>query len=402
MKVSSKISTLKTYFFANKLAEIKSLKKQGKTIINLGIGSPDLEPHQRVRQALKVATDRKGSYQYQSYKGIDALREAIVNWYQKMYGVALDATAEVLPLMGSKEGINYISLTYLEAGDKVLVPNPAYPAYATAAEIAGAAVVYYDLKEENNWYPDFEQLEDLVDEHCKLLWVNYPNMPTCQAPSKEVFEKLIAFAQKHELLLCNDNPYSLISSKCPMSLLSFPQAKAMAIELNSLSKSHNMAGARLGILIGSEQLIQPIFKVSSNFGSGMFLPIQEAAIEALCLDQSWYQKLQQSYSLRRKAVQDILDVLCCEYDPKEEGLFVWGKVPSSYKDGYELSDALLYGAGVFLTPGGIFGTNGLPYIRISLCAPIEHLKAAQQQINQFLHLQNKHQHEKQELAKENY
>ncbi|BDS09666.1 pyridoxal phosphate-dependent aminotransferase [Aureispira anguillae] len=386
MKVASRVLSIEAYFFAKKLAEIKELKTKGKPIINLGIGSPDLEPHQKVRQALQVATEKKGSYQYQSYRGIDDLRIAIAKWYQKIYKVKLDEKHEVLPLMGSKEGINYISLAYLEAGDKVLVPNPGYPAYAAAARIAGAKAVYYDLKADKNWYPDFEQLEQLVDEDCKMIWVNYPNMPTTQAASMDVFEQLLNFAKKHQLLLCNDNPYSLISSSSPKSLLSLPNAKDVAVELNSLSKSHNMAGARLGMLVGRQTIISDIFKVYSNFSSGMFLPIQKAAIEALELDASWYKMLNKFYMERRQLAQAILADLGCQYNPRGAGLFVWGKIPSAFSDCHELSDQLLYKANVFVTPGSIFGSNGSQYIRISLCASLEELTEAKQRIKQHLNL----------------
>ena len=398
MKIADRISEVKAYYFAQKLAEIKRMDQSGKSIINLGIGSPDTEPDAAVKKALVKAALAHGSYGYQPYKGIESLRKAIAAWYFKLYKIRLNADREVLPLMGSKEGISFISLAFLQKGDKVLIPNPGYPAYAAAAKIAGAEVVYYDLKEENDWCPDFEQLQSLVDDNCSMIWVNYPNMPTAQEASYDLFSKLTIFAQKHGLLLCNDNPYSLVSSAKPLSILAVPGADKVAIELNSLSKSHNLAGARIGMLLGAEQLLKQVFKVYSNFSSGMFLPLQVAAVEALKAPDTWYRSLNKIYEQRRKIAQEIMDVLGCSYKADSKGLFVWGKIPPEYKDAVQLSDFLLYNAKVFLAPGCIFGSNGNQYIRLSLCSDIQQLEKAKINIKNLISTSKVNHHEIQQLA----
>jgi LL-diaminopimelate aminotransferase len=398
MKIADRISDVKAYYFAGKLAEIKKLNQSGKSIINLGIGSPNTEPDAAVKKALVKAVLAHGSYGYQPYKGFEVLRKAIAEWYLKLYKIKLNAESEILPLMGSKEGISFISLAFLQKGVKVLIPNPGYPAYAAAAKIAGAEVVYYDLKEENDWYPDFEQLEKIVDDKCRMIWVNYPNMPTTQEASYDLFSKLIDFAQKQGLLLCNDNPYSLISSAKPLSILAVPGAEKVAIELNSLSKSHNLAGARVGMLLGAEQILKQVFKVYSNFSSGMFLPLQLAAVEALKVPDTWYLSLNKIYEQRRKTAQEIMDILGCSYSSESKGLFVWGKIPPEYEDAIQLSDFLLYKAKVFLSPGNIFGSNGNQYIRLSLCSDIQQLETAKISIKKLINTIKVNHHENQQLA----
>lgn len=376
MKPADRTEQIQEYFFSKKLEEIHLLELQGKSIINLGIGSPDLEPHSCVIESLRNGSLKKGAYRYKGYKGIVGLKEGMASWYKTIYDVDLLPDSEILPLIGSKEAIGFISLAYLEKGDKVLVPNPGYPTYTSAAHIAGAEVVNYHLTEEGNWYPDFEDLERLVDHKVKMIWVNYPHMPTGQDASIEVFEDLIQFAKKHSILVCNDNPYSLTLNENPKSILNCQDSKDVAIELNSLSKSHNLAGARVGMLLGSSKLLAPIFKIQSNFSSGMFQPLQEAAIDALKLGRDWYKILNEEYQKRKKIGLEIFDLLGCEYGCEQVGMFLWGKVPQNYESGEQLADDILYKADVFITPGLIFGSNGGNYLRISLCSTVNDLEDA--------------------------
>ena len=375
VKPSDRASQIQEYFFSKKLKEIRQMKAQGKPVINLGIGSPDLAPDEAVNNVLTASLKEAGSYMYQPYQGLAELRKAASEWYHSTYNVRLSADDEIIPLMGSKEGIGHISLGYLQPGDKVLIPNPGYPTYAAAASIAGAEVVYYNLTAENNWYPDFEELEALADENVKLMWLNYPHMPTTQAASLEVFEKLVEFAKAHNILLCHDNPYSLTLNPHPISIFNAKDAGEVAIELNSLSKSHSMAGARIGFMCGHPELMNPAFKVYSNFSSGMFLPLQKAAVKALELGPEWQENLDEQYGERKKYALQIMESLNCDCDPKGVGMFVWGRV-KDFKDGVTLSDKLLYESNVFITPGVIFGSNGDAFVRISLCAPVEDLKEA--------------------------
>lgn len=376
MIAASRTEQIQEYFFAKKLEEIRLLELQGKSIINLGIGSPDLEPHSSVIDRLRSTSLMKGAYRYKGYKGIVGLKEAMTEWYKRIYDVDLNPATEILPLMGSKEAIGFISLAYLEEGDKVLIPNPGYPTYTSAAHIAGAEVVYYNLSEENSWYPDFEELEKLMDEKIKMIWVNYPNMPTGQDASLDIFEGLIRFAKKHAIIICNDNPYSLTLNENPKSILNCNGSKEVAIELNSLSKSHNLAGARIGMLVGAAELLTPIFKIQSNFSSGMFQPLQEAAIEALKLEWGWYETLNEEYQKRKKIGLEIFDLLGCVYSSEQVGMFLWGKVPEYVESGEQLADDILYKADVFITPGLIFGSNGDDYLRISLCSTVKDLENA--------------------------
>jgi aspartate/methionine/tyrosine aminotransferase len=374
--LSHRLEGIGEYYFSSKLREIDELNKAGKGIINLGIGSPDLPPHPDVIKTLQNEASKENVHAYQSYKGSPILREAIAEWYKKYYAVNIAPATEILPLLGSKEGIMHICMTYLNEGDQVLIPNPGYPTYTSAVKLAGGTPLYYELTAENNWAPDFENLEKSDLSKVKLMWVNYPHMPTGQLPSKLLFEKLVAFAKKHQILICHDNPYSFILNDTPMSLLSIEGAKEVVIELNSLSKSHNMAGWRVGMLIAAEERINEILRFKSNMDSGMFLPVQLAAAKALSLDKSWYNSVNKIYQSRREKVFELLDVLKCVYSKEQVGLFVWANVPSEYKDGYALSDKVLYDANVFITPGGIFGSAGNDYIRVSLCGSVEKFSEA--------------------------
>jgi LL-diaminopimelate aminotransferase len=370
IQTASRLDLVQEYYFSQKLKEIAALNAEGKNIINLGIGSPDLAPHPNVVKALNDSALSVKNHAYQSYIGIPALREAIADWYLRFFGVSLNPMNEILPLMGSKEGIMHVCMAYLEAGDIALVPNPGYPTYRAAALLSGAQVVDYELDERNNWLIDLEELEQKDLTKAKLMFVNYPNMPTGAKADVKFFERLVAFAKKHNILIINDNPYNFILNQDYLSLLSIKGAEGYVLELNSLSKSHNMAGWRVGMLCGHKDLISNVLKFKSNMDSGMFLPVQHAAIEALRFDKTWYDELNTIYAERQKKVFEILDLLECEYNKHQTGMFVWAKIPDNYKDSYELSDKILYDANVFITPGGIFGSKGNRYIRISLCADV--------------------------------
>lgn len=378
---SKRLEGIGEYYFSQKLREIDELNKQGKSIINLGIGSPDLPPHPEVIKILQEEAARPNTHAYQNYKGSPILRKAIAEWYAKWYGVVLNADTEILPLIGSKEGIMHICMTYLNEGDEALIPNPGYPTYSSAVKLAGGKAVSYELKEANNWAPDFTALEKTDLSRVKLLWVNYPHMPTGQLATKELFEKIVAFGKKHSILICHDNPYSFILNETPMSLLSVEGAKEVVIELNSLSKSQNMAGWRVGMLSGAKERIDEIIRFKSNMDSGMFLPVQLAAAKALGLGKEWYDEINAIYAKRREKVFELLSLLNCEFSKTQVGLFVWAKIPSKYKTGYELSDEVLYNSNVFITPGGIFGSAGDGYIRVSLCGSIERFEDAIGRIN---------------------
>lgn len=364
---AKRLEGISEYYFSKKLREIDMLIQQGKPIISLGIGGPDMPPHPSVIATLYSEAQKDNTHSYQNYKGTPAIRQAFADWYNRYYAVNINADTELLILMGSKEGIMHICMAFLSDGDEVLVPNPGYPTYRSAVTLAGGKCVEYALEEKNDWLPDFDALAKQDLSKVKLMWVNYPHMPTGKIPTREVFEKLVAFATKHNILLCHDNPYSFINNSNPMSLLSIAGAKDIAIELNSLSKSHNMAGWRVGMLTSNADMVQKVLQFKSNMDSGMFLPLQLAAAKALSLPQSWYDELNQIYAQRRTKVYQILDLLGCSYDPHQAGLFAWAKVPTQYKDGFALSDELLYEKNIFATPGGIFGTMGNDYIRLSLC-----------------------------------
>jgi len=378
--VAKRLEGIGEYYFSQKLREIDELNKAGKQVINLGIGSPDLPPHPEVIRVLHEEALKTNQHGYQNYKGSPVLRNAIAKWYSKWYGVTLNADAEILPLIGSKEGIMHICMTYINEGDSVLIPNPGYPTYRSAAKIAGGNLVEYTLEKENNWFPDFAAIEKNDLTKVKVMFVNYPQMPTGQLPTMEMFEQLVAFAKKHDILLVHDNPYSFILNDQPMSLLGVPGAKEVAVELNSLSKSHNMAGWRIGMLVGNQDRINEVLRFKSNMDSGMFLPLQLAAAKALELEQDWHDTVNKVYKVRREKVFQLLQLLNCDYDDSQAGMFVWAAIPAQYKDGYELSDKVLYQSNVFITPGGIFGNAGDKYVRVSLCSTEEKIADAIERI----------------------
>jgi LL-diaminopimelate aminotransferase len=376
IKTANRLATINEYYFSQKLREIDSLNKEGKNIINLGIGSPDLPPHPDVIKVLQDEAAKLNTHAYQSYKGSPILRNAVADWYNTWYGVSLHADTEILPLIGSKEGIMHICMTYLNEGDEALIPNPGYPTYKSAVTLAGGICVDYDLAEENNWLPDFDALEKTDLSKVKLMFVNYPHMPTGQLPTNDVFEKIIAFAKAKNILVVHDNPYSFILNENPRSILSVDGAKDVAIELNSLSKSQNMAGWRVGVMCGAKERIEEVLRFKSNMDSGMFLPVQLAAAKALSLGKDWYDGVNKIYAERKEKAFELLDLLNCNYDKTQAGMFVWAKIPTRFEDGYKLSDDVLYNANVFITPGGIFGSNGNTYIRVSLCAPVNKFEEA--------------------------
>ena len=368
IQAASRLNSVEEYYFSTKLKQIAQLKLSGIPVINLGIGSPDLAPSENTIQALSNSAVNLGNHAYQGYQGIPALREAFAHFYFTHYGVELDPTNEILPLMGSKEGIMHIAMAYLEEGDETLIPNPGYPTYQAACSLAGATIRTYPLAAETGWLPDLIELGKSDLSKVKIMWVNYPHMPTGAKADKSFFEKLRDFAKEHSILLVNDNPYSFILNEKPISMLSIPGMKEVAIELNSLSKSHNMAGWRIGVALGKSTFLNPILKFKSNMDSGMFLPLQEAAIEALSADSTWFDQQNNIYKSRQTRVFELLDLLHCEYDPAQTGMFVWASIPSHFKDGYSLSDQILAENAVFITPGGIFGSQGNGYVRVSLCA----------------------------------
>ena len=371
ISTASRLGEVKEYYFSKKLREIAQMNAAGKSVINLGIGNPDMFPPKAVIKTLKKESKKLGVHGYQSYIGIPELRTAFAKWYASYFGITLDANTEILPLIGSKEGIMHISMTFLEAGDEVLIPNPGYPAYRAVANLTGASIREYKLSEKNGWLPDLKKLAKTDLSKVKIMWISYPHMPTGATATKAFYKELIAFAKAEEILICNDNPYSFILNDNPFSILSIKGAKEVALELNSLSKAHNMAGWRVGMLGGAAHYIQNILRFKSNMDSGMFRPIQLAAVAALELDKSWYTKLNKQYKKRQQKVFELVELLHCQYDKKQTGLFVWAKVPSKYKSGFELSDEILYGANVFITPGGIFGSQGNSYIRASLCNSVK-------------------------------
>ncbi len=380
VKTASRISLVKEYFFSRKLKEIAALRAEGKDIINLGIGSPDLPPSEKVVERLHHESSKDNQHAYQSYVGHPELRKAFARWYQKYFKVALNPDSEILPLIGSKEGIMHISMTYLESGDEVLIPNPGYPAYSATANLTGATPQAYLLSEKNNWLPDLDALAKKDLSKTKLMWINYPHMPTGALANKSFFKELIDFARSNSILICNDNPYSFILNDEQLSILSVEGAKEVAIELNSLSKSHNMAGWRIGMMAAHEDRLKEVIKFKSNMDSGMFLPAQLAAVEALDSPKEWYDSLNMQYRKRREKAFELLDLLNCSFQKNQTGMFVWAKIPSSYKDGYELSDEILYKGNVFITPGGIFGTQGDGYVRVSLCSKVEQLEESMKRI----------------------
>jgi LL-diaminopimelate aminotransferase len=379
MNTANRLEGIGEYYFSKKLREIEELNREGKNIISLGIGSPDQAPHPDVIRVLHEESSKPNTHAYQSYKGSPILRKAMAAWYKEYYGVNLNPEQEILPLAGSKEGIMHICMTYVNPGDLVLIPNPGYPTYQSAARLAGANLGVYELREENNWLPDFAALKELIktkqaSQDSVLMFVNYPQMPTGQLPTKKLFEQLVTFAKANQVLLVHDNPYSFILNDEPMSILQAGGATEHVIELNSLSKSHNMAGWRVGMMLSTAQHVENVLRFKSNMDSGMFLPLQLAAAKALSLPASWYEEVNALYRKRKKAVEALLEELGCRFSKAQAGLFVWARVPEGIKDGYALSDLLLYQANVFVTPGGIFGSAGINYIRVSLCAPADKIR----------------------------
>lgn len=382
MKTAKRLEGIGEYYFSQKLREIDGLNKAGKQIINLGIGSPDLPPHPEVIRVLQEETARPHVHGYQSYKGSPVLRKAMADWYMNWYGVTLNPETDILPLIGSKEGLMHICMTYLNKGDEVLIPDPGYPTYLSAVKLAGGKPVPYLLKEKNGYKPDFKKLEKRGLEKVKLMFVNYPQMPTGQLPDPELFRALVDFGKKHQLLLIHDNPYSFMLNDKPESLLAVEGAMDCVLELNSLSKSHNMAGWRIGMLCGAAKRIEEVLRFKSNMDSGMFLPLQLAAAKALSLGKEWQEQVNAVYQERKNRAAALLSLLGCHFSPEQAGLFMWAGIPEAYSDGYALSDAVLYQANVFITPGGIFGKGGNGYIRVSLCAPVEKFEEAISRIKQ--------------------
>jgi LL-diaminopimelate aminotransferase len=373
---AKRLDIIEEYYFSSKLREVRQLASEGKPIINMGIGSPDLKPSQAVIDAVVLAMQDENAHQYQSYQGLPELRKGMSDFYQNNYGVALDPNVEILPLIGSKEGIMHISMAFLNEGDHVLIPNPGYPTYSSVTNLVGAVPVYYDLKEANNWEPDFEALEKLDLSKVKIMWIGYPHMPTGARGSLELFAKLVAFAKKHSILLVNDNPYSFVLNDKPMSLLQVEGAKEVALELNSLSKTFNMAGWRVGMVLGNATLIDAVLKVKSNMDSGMFYGIQKGAVEALKSDKSWFDSMNAVYTKRRVLTEKLAEKLGCEVYKEGVGLFVWAKLPEGIASAEDFIDKILYEKHIFITPGTIFGSNGEGYIRFALCVKEEKVQEA--------------------------
>lgn len=384
MQVADRLSGVGEYYFSKKLREIDQMRAAGKDIISLGVGGPDQPPHPKVIARLAAEAAKPNTHAYQPYKGTAILRNAFARWYGRFYGVTLDPESEILPLIGSKEGIMHVCMTYLNPGDKVLIPNPGYPTYRSAATIAGGVCVDYLLREANGWMPDFDEIERQGLDGVKIMIVNFPHMPTGAAPREGLFRDLVAFARRNGILLLHDNPYSFIRNEHPESLLATEGVKDVALELNSLSKSHSMAGWRIGMLAGAKERIDEVIRFKSNMDSGMFYPMQAAAAEALDLDEEWYRDLNRIYREREVIGFELLDLMGCSYAKPQSGLFVWGRLPEGVGDCFEFSDKLLYGCGVFITPGGIFGSEGNNYIRISLCSPVEVLLRAKERIAALL------------------
>lgn len=374
---AERISAVSEYYFSRKLKEIARLNAEGADIISLGIGGPDLPPPAAAIEAAVATLENPATHSYQMTVGLPELRRAYVDWYARWYGVTgLDPDTQVLPLIGSKEGILNVALAFVNPGDAVLVPNPGYPTYTSASRLAGAEVIYYDLTEENDWQPDFEAFEQLPLERVKIMWVNYPQMPTGRPASRELYERLVDFGRRHGILIVNDNPYSFIRNDCPLSIMQVEGAKDTALEMNSLSKCLNMAGWRLGMLVGKPEFISWVLRVKSNIDSGQPRAMMLGAVEALKVGPEWYAALNDEYERRALVAQQIMDVLGCRCAPGQQGLFLWGRIPESEPGAEAFSDRILAEARVFVTPGFIFGSNGDRYIRISLCEPVELLGKA--------------------------
>ncbi|MEI8086975.1 MAG: aminotransferase class I/II-fold pyridoxal phosphate-dependent enzyme [Paludibacter sp.] len=376
IKPANRLNSVSEYYFSAKLREVGEMNAAGKKVINLGIGNPDLPPSTETIAALCAEAQKPDVHGYQSYVGIPELRNEFAIWYKKWYDVELNPVTEIQPLIGSKEGILHITLAFVNPGDSVLVPNPGYPTYTSASRICEANIISYDLDENNDWQPDFDALEKMDLSSVKLMWVNYPNMPTGANASIELYEKLVAFGKKHSIVICNDNPYSFILNDEKLSILSIEGAKDICIEMNSMSKSHNMAGWRMAMLATNAEFVQWILKVKSNVDSGMYRPMMVAAVAALKNTEAWHAEMNKVYARRRVLALQIMDALDCKYDTKQVGMFIWARIPDKYADSGVLADEILYSKNVFITPGFIFGDKGNRYVRISLCCPEPMLEEA--------------------------
>lgn len=380
---ANRLTGVSEYYFSKKLKEVAQMNAEGKNVISLGIGSPDMPPSEQTVNTLCQEAQNADGHGYQPYVGIPELRKAFAGWYKQWYNVELNPNTEIQPLIGSKEGILHVTLAFVNPGEQVLVPNPGYPTYTSLSNILGAEVVTYNLKEENGWMPDFEELEAMDLTRVKLMWTNYPNMPTGANATPELYEKLVDFARRKGIIIVNDNPYSFILNDKPLSILSVPGAKECCIEFNSMSKSHNMPGWRIGMLASNADFVQWILKVKSNIDSGMFRAMQLAAAKALEAGEDWYESNNQNYRNRRQLAGEIMEALQCMYDDNQVGMFLWGKIPASCTDVEELTEKVLHQARVFITPGFIFGSNGARYIRISLCCKDEKLAEALERIKEM-------------------
>jgi aspartate/methionine/tyrosine aminotransferase len=391
IRSADRVGSVEEYYFSKKLKEVAEMNAAGKDVINLGVGSPDMPPAKQVVDVFCRETQKDDVHGYQPYVGIPALREGFAEWYFRWYGVELDAKQEIQPLIGSKEGILHVSLAFLNPGDGVFVPNPGYPTYTSVSKLVGADIVSYKLDENNDWYPDFDELERLLAERRKaakpavrLMWTNYPNMPTGADASAKLYEQLVDFGCRHGIVICNDNPYSFILNERPQSILSVPGAKEICIELNSMSKSHNMPGWRMAMLASNPRFLQWVLKVKSNVDSGQFRPMQSAVVEALKAGKEWYDKMNAVYRSRRAVAGQIMEALGCTYDEKQVGMFLWGRISDETESGEALANTILYKANVFVTPGFIFGSAGDRYVRLSLCCKNHLLEKALERISKLL------------------
>jgi len=382
---ADRVGNIQEYYFSRKLKEVAEMNANGKNVINLGIGSPDMPPSATAIEVLCEHAHRADEHGYQPYVGIPELREGFARWYKTWFNVDLNPKTEIQPLIGSKEGILHISLTFLNKGDKVLVPNPGYPTYSAVTKIVEANLIPYNLHEEKGWQPDFEELEKMNLEGVKLMWTNYPNMPTGGNATMELYEKLVDFGRRHNIIICNDNPYSFILNEHPISILSVKGAKEVCIEMNSMSKAHNMPGWRIAMLASNETFVKWILKVKSNVDNGQFKPMELAAAAALDAKKEWYDGMNKVYRSRRELAGKIMQALGCTYDKNQVGMFLWGKIPAEIEGSEALANKILYEANVFLTPGFIFGSRGERYIRISLCCKNDKLQEALDRINTCLH-----------------
>ena len=386
---AQRLESVSEYYFSRKLKEVAAMNAAGMQVISLGVGSPDMPPSEETVETLCAEAHNPDGHGYQPYVGIPELREAFSRFYKRWYGVELDPKSEIQPLIGSKEGILHVTLAFVNPGEQVLVPNPGYPTYTSLSRLLGAEVVHYDLKEENGWMPDFDALERMDLSRVKLMWTNYPNMPTGANATPELYERLVDFARRKGIVIVNDNPYSFILNDNPLSILSVEGAKDCCIEFNSMSKSHNMPGWRIGMIAANPTFISWILKVKSNIDSGMYRAMQLAAVKALDAEADWYEGNNANYSARRKTAGAIMDALGCTYDENQVGMFLWGRIPDHYTDVEELTERVLHEARVFIVPGFIFGSNGSRYIRISLCAKNDKLEEALERILQLTNDNNK-------------